>query len=169
MSRLSSVPARVVAGLVLAAVTGCAGGDSPARSPLPTASSAGGVTSRPEADPVLPPTVTETPSSEQEVGYSRRRTVHCLRERGAEVGTVRAWDDRRQALADLAQDNSVEVRRRGANVLMAFTESPAAAQFLVEALTVPDDPYRLEAQGSVVLLYRPGASGQARATESCLG
>ena len=51
---------------------------------------------------------------------------------------------------------------------MAFTDSPEAAAFLVDALRVPDDPYRLEAKGSVVLLYRPEAIQQAATFGACL-
>ena len=108
------------------------------------------------------------PGEEPDRSYSRQRTVACLQKKGARVGSVRDWDERRTAFADLAQANSVEVSRNSRNVLMAFTDSPEAAAFLVDTLRVPDDPYRLEAKGSVVLLYRPEAIPEAATLGACL-
>lgn len=135
----------------------------------PPASRSSGATSAPSASTSSDWSGHEAaPSDGPALSYSRQRTVACLQKGGARVGDIRGWDERRTAFADLAQANSVEVSRKSRNVLMAFTESPESAAFLVETLTVPDDPYRLVAHGSVVMLYRPKASQQAATIGDCL-
>lgn len=177
-----------LAALVAVLATGCADGRDEAASRRPDTSTAerratsDRLTSSPaatssgaEATPA-PPASSPSDASRPEaapsdgfaLSYSRRRILACLEDKGARVGDIRRWDERRTAFADLAQTNSVEVSRKSRNVLMAFTESPEAARFLVETLTVPDDPYLLEAKGSVVLLYRPKAFRQAATFGACL-
>lgn len=178
-SRIGSLVA-VVAVLTAGCAGGAAGQEDPRTGPsqterradskpltLPPSGSSDATTAPPVAS-ATESSRSARPSDGPVTGYSRQRTVACLQERGARVGTVRGWDERRTAFADLAQTNSVEVSRRSRNVLMAFTESPEAARFLVETLTVPDDPYVLEAKGSVVMLYRPKDLQQAVTFGACL-
>ena len=186
MKRCDAWRTAAIAGLVVVLAAGCAGGGDEAqdrRSRAAVAERRAGpppmdTSQRPRSSgAVIAPSATVTPdpsgnapapSEDPDVSYSRQRTVACLQKKGARVGNVRDWDERRTAFADLAQANSVEVSRKSRNVLMAFTESPEAAAFLVDTLRVPDDPYRLEAKGSVVLLYRPQAIQQAATFGACL-
>lgn len=186
MKRCDASRTAAIASLVVVLAAGCADvGDEPQdRRSEPsvaerrTGSVPMGTSPRPRSSgAAIAPSATVTPDSSRyeaapsddpDLSYSRQRTVACLQKKGARVGIVRGWDERRTAFADLAQANSVEVSRKSRNVLMAFTDSPEAAAFLVDTLRVPDDPYRLEAKGSVVLLYRPEAIQQAATFGACL-
>jgi hypothetical protein len=100
--------------------------------------------------------------------YSLTATKNCLRASGAELGQVRRTDRRRIAISDLAQRTSFESRRRGASVIFAFTKGPSEASFLREMLFVPGNPYVLQVQGNVVVMYRPSARNAAAAAIRCL-
>jgi hypothetical protein len=102
------------------------------------------------------------------VTYAMAPTRRCLVKLGAVVGRVRASDARLRALRDLAQRNSFQAMLGGRTVAMAFGRDVAAAQLLVELLTVPRDPYRLTRRANVVFLYRPRSRQAFSRAASCL-
>jgi hypothetical protein len=87
-----------------------------------------------------------------ETPYALRASTVCLQHRGAVVGRVIATNRRLRALRDLAQKTSRQARLGKVVVGMAFTRSTSDASFLVELLSVPRDPLRLEQRRNVVLL-----------------
>lgn len=106
-------------------------------------------------------TTTATPTPRQYVFGPTRR---CLLEKGARVSPLRAEGGRLRELAAFAQKTSYEVRLDGHTVALAFGN----AGLLAELLTVPDNPYRLEVRGNVLLMFLPRARAQATEVRSCL-
>jgi hypothetical protein len=100
--------------------------------------------------------------------YSLGATTRCLEARGAVVEAIRPRDSRLRALRDLAQRTSQEARIGSKVVGLAFLPTAERAQLLVELLTVPRDPYRVERRTNVVLLARPRDRGAAAIVVGCL-
>ena len=100
--------------------------------------------------------------------YSRSKTVACLTTRGATVQKIRPTDPRLRAIRDVAQRQSVEIRLKDARLAVAFGRNIAEAQLLVELLTVPSDPYRIQRRGNVVILYRARDSRTFAIVARCL-
>lgn len=96
--------------------------------------------------------------------YAIEPTRRCLRSTGAAVSAIRSTDPRLRALGDLAQRTSLEVRLDGRPLGVAFGN----AELLESLLRVPDDPYRLEVRGNVLLMFRPTARVQAGVVRGCL-
>jgi hypothetical protein len=96
--------------------------------------------------------------------YSLAATSRCLRGAGFAVSKVRSQDPRLRALGDLAQRTSLELRREGQTLGVAFGDT----QLLAELLRVPDDPYRLEVRRNALLMYRPSARAAAALLRGCL-
>lgn len=96
--------------------------------------------------------------------YSIARTRTCLENVGLAPGPVEKTDSRLQALADLAQRTSFSVHTSGKVVALAFGD----VLLLSDLLAVPNDPYRIETRGNVLLMYRPDARRQASLVRGCL-
>ena len=80
------------------------------------------------------------------------------------MGPVRDADARLQALGDLAQHTSLEIRRGRGVVALAITD----VELLAELLVVPDDPYSIETEGNALLMFKPAARALARSVRNCL-
>ena len=80
------------------------------------------------------------------------------------VSKVRSTDPRLRALGDLAQKTSLQARREGETIGLAFGDT----RLLASLLRVPNDPYRLEVRRNALLMYRPAARRQATALRGCL-
>jgi hypothetical protein len=100
--------------------------------------------------------------------FRRSAVTACLRRGGVTVGPVRPANSRFRALRDLAQRTSLEARLRGDAVALAFGQTEADAELLVELLRVPRDPYRLVRRRNVVFLQRPGTGPARTAVAGCL-
>lgn len=100
--------------------------------------------------------------------YDRVATMRCLEGRGVAIAEIKPLDPRIQALRDLAQSDSFEVRVGQEVVGVAFTESGSASNLLRDLLEAPDDLYRVVVNRNVVLLYKPSAGEEFRTTMSCL-
>lgn len=109
-------------------------------------------------------TTTTQQTTTVEPRYSLARTRRCLDDEGLAVQRISGDDPRLQALGDLAQQTSIEVRRDGELVGLALGD----AELLADLLAVPSDPYTIETQGNAVLLYRPAARGVAGVVRRCL-
>lgn len=96
--------------------------------------------------------------------YAFVPTRRCLLAKGALVSRLRASEGRLRELAGFAQRTSYAVRLDGRTVALAFGN----AGLLAELLTVPDNPYRMEVRGNVLLMFLPGARVQATEVRSCL-
>lgn len=96
--------------------------------------------------------------------YAFAPTRRCLLAKGALVSPLRAKEGRLRELAGFAQRTSYAVRLDGRTVALAFGN----AGLLAELLTVPDNPYRLEVRGNVLLMFLPRARAQATEVRSCL-
>jgi hypothetical protein len=96
--------------------------------------------------------------------YSLAATRRCLRGAGFAVSKVRSQDPRLRALGDLAQRTSLELRRGGQTLGVAFGDT----QLLADLLRVPDDPYRLEVRRNALLMYPPSARAAAALLRGCL-
>jgi hypothetical protein len=98
----------------------------------------------------------------------RSSTLACLKRKGAVVGPVMPVNRHMQALHDLAQRISVQVRIRRALVGMAFERTTSGAVLLVSLLESPNNPYRLDRRAKIVVLS-PKSSPDARtAVLACL-
>ena len=100
--------------------------------------------------------------------FSRKATLACLRSEGATIAEIRPSDRHRRALRDLAQGRTAEVRLDGTAVALAFARDVAAADLLVELLTVPDNPYEIIRRGNVVVLQRPAEEAGTSVVSGCL-
>lgn len=96
--------------------------------------------------------------------YALAPTRRCLLDKRARVAPLQAEEGRLRELAAFAQKTSYEVRLDGHTVALAFGN----AGLLAELLTVPDNPYRLEVRGNVLLMFLPRARAQATEVRSCL-
>ena len=96
--------------------------------------------------------------------YALAPTRSCLHTAGAAVSPVRSTDPRLQALGDLAQRTSLEVRLDGDTMGLAFGDT----RLLESLLRVPDDPYRLEVRRNALLMYEPAARDAAAVVRGCL-
>jgi hypothetical protein len=100
--------------------------------------------------------------------YALTASVRCFKQAGGKVTAVRRTDRRRIALSDLSQRGSREVRYGRRSVLVAFARGKPEADFLREALVVPEDPYVLRVKRNVVLMYRPADLAAFGRTARCL-
>jgi hypothetical protein len=100
--------------------------------------------------------------------YARAASTRCLNAHGAKTSKIRRLDASRRSLADLAQHTSLEIRRTQASVLLAFTPGPSEAKLLVELLTMPSNPYRLQVRRNVLLMFRPQDRKLADLVTACL-
>jgi hypothetical protein len=100
--------------------------------------------------------------------YTLTASVRCLTHAGGKVTAIRRTDRRRIALSDLSQRGSREVRFGRRSALVAFARGSSEADFLREALVVPDDPYVLRVKVNVVLMYRPADVAAFRRAVRCL-
>jgi hypothetical protein len=100
--------------------------------------------------------------------YSLTPSARCLNHAGGKVSAIRRTDRRRTAVSDLAQRGSREVRFGPRSVLLAFTRGTSEAEFLHEALVVPNDPYMIRVKSNVVLMYRPDDVAAFRRVLGCL-
>jgi hypothetical protein len=108
------------------------------------------------------------PSTPQDALYSLSGTARCLKSRGAIVAPIRPRNSRLRALRDLAQKTSREVRVVRKIVGVAFLPTAGRAELLVELLTVPKDPYRIQRRNNVVLVARPSDRSAAAFVLGCL-
>ena len=69
-----------------------------------------------------------------------------------------------QALDDLTQSTSLEVRRGEKVVGLAIAD----VELLANLLAVPNDPYRIETQGNALLMFKPAARDLSRRVRDCL-
>ena len=113
-------------------------------------------------------TTTTVTSTTVAAPWASEPTRRCLEGGGATVAPLQARDPRLQALRDLAQQTSFEVRLGDAVVGVAVTAGTAPAQQLADLLLVPDDPYRVVVDRNVVAMYRPASEPAFRATVACL-
>ena len=100
--------------------------------------------------------------------YRLAATVSCLKGRGLAIRTIDPADRRLRAMRDLAQKTSRQARSGKSVVAFVVGRSASNATLLVELLTVPKDPYRLERKDNVVLLYKPTAVGLRSTVLACL-
>lgn len=100
--------------------------------------------------------------------YSLSATTRCLEARGASVKPVRPLDSQLRQLRDLAQRTSREARLGRQSVGLAFTQSEANAELLVELLAVPNNAYRVVQRRNVVLMYKLGSRAALADTVECL-
>ena len=110
-------------------------------------------------------TQSENPAA---VPFSRSETLACLRSEGATVDALRPSDQQRRALRDLAQGRAMEVHLDGAIIPVAFAHDVAAAELLVELLTVPDSAYEIVRRGNVVVLQPSEHSALNNSLARCL-
>jgi hypothetical protein len=100
--------------------------------------------------------------------YSLEATSRCLRRAGASVERVRPTDTRLQELHDLAQTTSRQAQARGGIVGFAIGRTEADALVLVDALAVPNDPYRIVRRRNAVLMYKRSAADAYTIVAACL-
>ena len=100
--------------------------------------------------------------------FSQETTLACLRNEGATIAGLRPSDQQRRALRDLAQGRTVEVRLGGTDIALAFAPDVAAADLLVELLTVPGNPYAINRRGNVVVLYERGGTDSVMLLDGCI-
>ena len=96
--------------------------------------------------------------------YALGPTRRCLQGAGFAVSTIRSTDPRLRALGDLAQRTSLEARRAGQTLGLAFGDT----RLLLSLLRVPNDPYKLEVRRNALLMYRPAARREAALLRGCL-
>jgi hypothetical protein len=113
-----------------------------------------------QTDTSGPAVTTPPPPRAYALGPTRR----CLEDAGFAVSKVRSADPRLRALGDLAQRTSLEARRDGKTLGLAFGDT----RLLASLLRVPNDPYRLEVRRNAVLMYRPSARDAATLLRGCL-
>jgi hypothetical protein len=98
----------------------------------------------------------------------RQTTLACLKRTGALVAPIVAVNPRLQALHDLAQKISVQIRIRQALVGMAFEKTISGATLLVELLQSQNDPYRVDRRTTIVILSPRAAPSARAAVLSCV-
>lgn len=98
----------------------------------------------------------------------RQATLACLKRKGARVTPIAPGNPRLQALHDLAQKTSVQIRIRKALVGMAFEKTISGATLLVDLLQLPKDPYRLDRRATIVIVSPRSAPAVRTAVLVCV-
>ena len=111
---------------------------------------------------------TETAERPAAAPYSRSKTLSCLRSEGATVDALRPANQQLRALRDLAQGRSFEVHVERSIFAIAFARDVAAAQLLVELVSVPGGSYDAVRSGNVVVLHQSEGSALNAALARCL-